>query len=83
MKNAILSSALIASLSLSAATVGPDWCVVYPGHQKGVVLRVLKIAAEEVRDDINEATGLELKAVPVAKKGPFYIQHNAGAAVAR
>ncbi len=57
--------------SLSAVTVGPEWCVVYPESGSRDVNRVLKIAAEEVRDDINEATGMELKAVPAsAAKAP-------------
>ena len=70
MKSVILLFALLASVSLAAVTVGPDWCVVYPENQKKVVNRALKVAAEEVRDDINEATGLKLKAVPASKAKP-------------
>jgi hypothetical protein len=52
---------------LAAVTVGPDWCVAYPDTGSKDINRVLRIAAEEVRDDINEATGLKLKAVPASK----------------
>ena len=63
-------AALLCGYSLCAVTVGPDWCVVYPDNQKMVVNRALKVAAEEVRDDINEAVGLQLKAVPASKAKP-------------
>jgi hypothetical protein len=52
---------------LAAVTVGPDWCVAYPDTGSKDINRVLRVAAEEVRDDINEATGLKLKSVPAAK----------------
>ena len=60
----------LAAAPLAAVTVGPDWCVAYPDDQKQEVNRVLKIAAEEVAGDINEATGLKLKAVPASKAVP-------------
>ena len=49
--------------SLLSATVGSDWCVAYPESGSQAVNYILRIAAEEVCDDINEATGLGLKAV--------------------
>ena len=52
---------------LHAATLGPEWCVTYPVEAPEVIAKALKIAAEEVCDDINEATGLRLKAVPASK----------------
>ena len=57
-------AAALASAQLEAVTVGPDWCVAYPVGVPDDLGQTLKIAAEEVADDINEATGLELKAVP-------------------
>ena len=57
----------LATAPLAAVTVGPNWCVAYPDDQKQEVNRALRIAAEEVRDDINEATGLKLKALPASK----------------
>ena len=61
-----VGAALVAT-PLAAVTVGPDWCVAYPEAGSKDVNRVLRIAAEEVCDDINEATGLKLKAVPASK----------------
>ena len=63
-------AALLCGYSLCAVTVGPNWCVVYPDSQKKVVNRALKVAAEEVAGDINEATGLKIKALPASKAKP-------------
>lgn len=52
---------------LAAVTVGPDWCVAYPQEGSKAVNSALRVAAEEVADDINEATGLKLKAVPASR----------------
>ena len=52
---------------LAAVTVGPNWCVAYPQEGSKEVNSALRVAAEEVADDINEATGLKLKAVPASK----------------
>ena len=62
--------AIMAAISVArlvAVTVGPDWCVSYPEAGSPDVNYALRIAAEEVRDDINKATGLNLKAVPASK----------------
>ena len=69
MKKMMLVAAVaaFAVAPLAAVTVGPEWCVVYPDEGSKVMSRTLRIAAEEVRDDINEATGLKLKAVPASK----------------
>ena len=70
MKKTILAAAVFAAVvadCIAAATVGPEWCVAYPESGSKEVNRVLKIAAEEVRDDIKEATGLRLMAVPESK----------------
>ena len=64
---ALCAVALFAVAPLAAVTVGPDWCVAYPESGSKDVNRVLRIAAEEVRDDLNAATGLKLKAVPASK----------------
>ena len=63
-----------------AATVGPDWCVAYPESGSADVNAVLKTIAEEVRADIGEATGLNLKVVPASKaKSPaIYIGERFG-----
>ena len=53
-----------------AVTVGPEWCVAYPESGSKDVNRVLKIAADEVRRDINEATGMKLRALPASKAKP-------------
>ena len=66
----LFGAALLCGYSLCAVTVGPDWCVVYPDSQKKVVNRALKVAAEEVAGDINEATGLKIKALPASKAKP-------------
>ena len=59
---------------LAAVTVGPEWCVAYPQEGSKEVNSALRFAAEEVADDINEATGLKLKAVPGVKaKAPASI----------
>ena len=50
-----------------AATVGPEWCVAYPDSGSADVNAALKAIAEEVRADVNEATGLKLEAVPASK----------------
>ena len=67
-------AAAIAAMSagrISAVTVGPEWCVAYPDGETKEIERTLQSAAEEVADDINEATGLKLKAVPAsAAKAP-------------
>ena len=63
----LFGAALLCGYSLCAVMVGPDWCVVYPDSQKKVVNRALKVAAEEVAGDINEATGLKIKALPASK----------------
>ena len=69
MTRRMLATAVAAFLAtqLAAVTVGPDWCVAYPDTGSKDINRVLRVAAEEVRDDINEATGLKLKSVPAAK----------------
>ena len=64
---AVAAAVSLAALTHAAVTVGPDWCVVYPESGSKDVNRVLRIAAEEVCDDINEATGLSLKTVPASK----------------
>ena len=53
-----------------AVTVGPEWCVAYPESGSKDVNRVLKIAADEVCRDINEATGMKLRALPASKAKP-------------
>ena len=63
-------AAAFATAQLAAVTVGPKWCVAYPESGPEVLIRALKVAATEVRDDINEATGLKLKAVPASKAKP-------------
>ena len=70
LRNMICAAAALAVMPVAAVTVGPDWCVAYPDNQKEVVNRALKVAAEEVADDINEATGLKLKAIPASKAKP-------------
>ena len=68
MKNIFaFGASLVCACSISAVMVGPDWCVAYPEAGSPDVNKVLRIAAEEVCDDINEATGLKLKAVPASK----------------
>ena len=75
----VLGFARVVSFALPmacfAAVIGPEWCVVYPESGSKDVNRVLKIAAEEVQNDINEATGLKIAAVPAskAKKPAIYI----------
>ena len=64
---ALAALAALASAPLYAVTVGPDWCVAYPDAGSAEVNRALRVAAEEIRDDINEAAGLRLRAVPAAK----------------
>ena len=64
---ALCAVALFAATQLAAVTVGPDWCVAYPQEGSKEVNSALRVAAEEVADDINEATGLQLKAVPASK----------------
>ena len=48
-------------------TVGPDWSVVYPEAGLPEVNRALKVAAEEVRNDINEATGFKLEVMAASE----------------
>ena len=60
MKTMLLGAALACVYPLLAATVGPDWCVVYPESGSEDVNRVLRIAAEEVRDDIVAAEKLRI-----------------------
>ena len=69
MKKIMLAAAVAAMemAKLAAVTVGPDWCVAYPDAGSKDVNSALRVAAEEVRDDINEATGLKLKALPASK----------------
>ena len=59
--------AVVTVAPLAAVTVGPDWCVAYPQEGSKEVNSALRVAAEEVAGDINEATGLKLKAVPASK----------------
>ena len=59
--------AAFAAARLAAVTVGPDWCVAYPDGADKDVNRVLRIAAEEIRDDLNASTGLKLRAVAASK----------------
>jgi len=61
---------VLAAAPLAAVTVGPDWCVAYPDVGSKDVNNALRIAAEEVRDDIREATGLNLKALPASEAKP-------------
>ena len=61
--------AMVTVGGLAAVTVGPDWCVAYPQEGSKEVNSALRFAAEEVADDINEATGLQLKAVSAPKPG--------------
>ena len=72
MKKMMLAAAMAAVTvgRLAAVTVGPDWCVAYPQEGSKEVNSALRVAAEEVADDINEATGLKLKAVPASKAKP-------------
>ena len=67
MKRMMLGAAMACACSLSAVTVGPDWCVAYPQEGSKEVNSALRVAAEEVAGDINEATGLKLKAVPASR----------------
>ena len=60
LMNRKMLTAVMAALSvarLAAVTVGPEWCVAYPQEGSKEVKSVLRVAAEEVADDINEATG--------------------------
>ena len=61
------AAATFAAAQLAAVTMGPEWCVAYPVGVPDDLGQTLKIAAEEVADDINEATGLKLKAVPASE----------------
>ena len=73
MKNRMMFAAAMAAVTvgrLAAVTVGPDWCVAYPQEGSKEVNSALRFAAEEVVGDINEATGLKLKAVPASKAKP-------------
>ena len=72
MKKMMLAAAVAAfgAAQLAAVTVGPDWCVAYPQEGSKEVNSALRVAAEEVADDINEATGLKLEAVPASGKRP-------------
>ena len=65
--NILAAAATLAAAPLAAVTVGPEWCVAYPVGVPDDLGQTLKIAAEEVADDINEATGLSLKAVPASE----------------
>ena len=65
--NVLAAAATLAVAPLAAVTVGPEWCVAYPVGLPDDLGQTLKIAAEEVADDINEATGLNLKAVPASE----------------
>ena len=68
MKKCIIVVAIATMASrIVAVTIGRDWCVAYPEKGSPDINYALRIAAEEVRDDINEATGLNLKAVPASK----------------
>ena len=70
-RNAFVVMAALAASSLHAATIGRGWCVAYPDCKDWREWKwSLRIAAEEVRDDINEATGLKLMAVPASKAKP-------------
>ena len=66
---AVAGAAFMAA-PLSAVTVGPEWCVAYTGSGSKDVCRWLLNAAEEIRNDINEATGLKLRVVPASKARP-------------
>ena len=70
-----LTIAVALPLACLGVTVGPDWSVVYPEAGSSDVNRALKVAAEEVRNDINETTGfkLEVKAASEAKRPAIYI----------
>ncbi len=71
MKMLAAAVAALTMTRLAAVTVGPEWCVAYPDGETKEIGRTLQSAAEEVADDINEATGLKLKAVPAsAAKAP-------------
>lgn len=70
VKALAVSAAVLSAMPLAAVTVGPEWCVAYPESGSRDVNLVLRIAAEEVRDDINEATGFSLKALPSSKARP-------------
>ena len=50
-----------------AVTIEPGWCIAYPESGSKDVNRALLAAAEEVRRDIAEATGVKLKTVPASK----------------
>ena len=69
-KMLVAAAAVLAAGRLAAVTVGPEWCVAYPESGSKDVNLVLRITAEEVCEDINEATGLKLKAVPASKAKP-------------
>ena len=62
MKKMMLAAAMAAVTVAppAAVTVGPAWCVAYPQEGSKEVNSALRVAAEEVADDINEATGLKL-----------------------
>ena len=49
--------AMVTVGGLAAVTVGPDWCVAYPQEGSKEVNSALRVAAEEVAGDINEALG--------------------------
>ena len=71
MKRMMLIGAVIAcARTLSAVVVGPQWCVAYPDCTSNDWNWALHVAAEEVRNDINEATGLKLEALPASKAKP-------------
>ena len=75
---AILFGTMLLSFSLAAVTIGPEWCVAYPESGSKDVNRALKIAAKEFCDDINEVSGLRLKALPASKSKPPAIYIGAG-----
>ncbi len=67
MKFSAMALAVLAAAPIFAVTVGSEWCVAYPESGPKGVIRALRITAQEVRDDINEATGWKLKALPASK----------------
>ena len=70
-----LAIAVALPMACLGVTVGPDWSVFYPEVGSPDVNRALRIAAEEVRNDIAEATGfkLDVKAASEAKRPAIYI----------
>ena len=61
LKSSAFCVAVACICSLSAVTVDSNWCVAYPEPDTNGDNFALKVAAEEIAQDIKESTGLDLK----------------------